>query len=197
MLRIACTWSDTRLQWPCVAAAAAAGCIEELLDCSGGDEISLESGTARKLEAMMEALDRVRCAAAVTAAAAAAITAAAAAGTWPVSCQPGRAPAMSSEHLVGRVSPAVCLALVSHLLLCLYCFICCCACSAGRHERWYSATRLRHAVLWRMHSSAEVTPTRWEPSCHLRCITLHPHVYTTSWLPRIGQYVDPSRHLHK
>ncbi|WIA31756.1 hypothetical protein OEZ86_002630 [Tetradesmus obliquus] len=38
----------------------ATGCVEELVDCSGGDEISLESGTARKLEAMMQALDRVR-----------------------------------------------------------------------------------------------------------------------------------------
>ncbi|KAF6257544.1 P-loop containing nucleoside triphosphate hydrolase protein [Scenedesmus sp. NREL 46B-D3] len=38
----------------------ATGCIEELVDCSGGDEISLESGTQRKLEAMVDALDRVR-----------------------------------------------------------------------------------------------------------------------------------------
>jgi ATP-dependent RNA helicase DDX18/HAS1 len=34
--------------------------VEELIDCSGGDEISLETGTARKLEALMAALDRNR-----------------------------------------------------------------------------------------------------------------------------------------
>eukprot|EP00775_Hariotina_reticulata_P010116 gene10116-10274_t len=38
----------------------ATGLVEELVDCSGGDEISLESGTQRKLEALQEALDRVR-----------------------------------------------------------------------------------------------------------------------------------------
>ena len=37
----------------------ATGCVEELIDCSGGDEISLESGTARKLDAMCEAIQRV------------------------------------------------------------------------------------------------------------------------------------------
>ena len=36
----------------------AVGLEEELIDCSGGDEISLEAGTARKLEAMTQALDR-------------------------------------------------------------------------------------------------------------------------------------------
>lgn len=34
----------------------ASGLLEELIDCSGGEEISLESGTRRKLEA----LDKVR-----------------------------------------------------------------------------------------------------------------------------------------
>jgi hypothetical protein len=34
--------------------------IEELVDCSGGEEVSLESGTQRKLEALQEALNRVR-----------------------------------------------------------------------------------------------------------------------------------------
>lgn len=38
-----------------------AGVVEELIDCSGGDEISLETGTARKLEALMASLDRNRC----------------------------------------------------------------------------------------------------------------------------------------
>ena len=33
------------------------GLEEELVDCSGGDEISLEAGTQRKLEALMQ----VRC----------------------------------------------------------------------------------------------------------------------------------------
>lgn len=42
----------------CVVSAA--GVVEELIDCSGGDEISLETGTARKLEALMTALDRHR-----------------------------------------------------------------------------------------------------------------------------------------
>lgn len=37
-----------------------AGVVEELIDCSGGDDISLETGTARKLEALMTALDRNR-----------------------------------------------------------------------------------------------------------------------------------------
>jgi ATP-dependent RNA helicase DDX18/HAS1 len=35
--------------------------VEELIDCSGGDDISLETGTARKLEALAKAIDRHRC----------------------------------------------------------------------------------------------------------------------------------------
>eukprot|EP00877_Chromochloris_zofingiensis_P002029 jgi/Chrzof1/11827/Cz06g11130.t1 len=38
----------------------AAGLTEELIDCSGGEEISLESGTARKLDALFAALRRHR-----------------------------------------------------------------------------------------------------------------------------------------
>lgn len=52
------------LQLLCMLAITAtvvnSGCIEELVDCSGGDDISLESGTQRKLDALMEALDRVK-----------------------------------------------------------------------------------------------------------------------------------------
>lgn len=44
----------------CVACVCPAGVVEELIDCSGGDEISLETGTARKLEALMAALNRNR-----------------------------------------------------------------------------------------------------------------------------------------
>ena len=43
----------------------AAGVTEELVDCSGGDEVSLESGVARKLEALSAALARHRAARAV------------------------------------------------------------------------------------------------------------------------------------
>jgi ATP-dependent RNA helicase DDX18/HAS1 len=38
----------------------AAGVVEELIDCSGGDDISLETGTARKLEALAKAIERHR-----------------------------------------------------------------------------------------------------------------------------------------
>ncbi|KAF8070956.1 DEAD-box ATP-dependent RNA helicase 50 [Scenedesmus sp. PABB004] len=38
----------------------ATGCVEELVDCSGGDDVSLESGTQRKLDALGAALARVR-----------------------------------------------------------------------------------------------------------------------------------------
>ncbi|GBF95962.1 DEAD-box ATP-dependent RNA helicase [Raphidocelis subcapitata] len=38
----------------------AAGVTEELVDCSGGDEISLETGVQRKLEALTDALERHR-----------------------------------------------------------------------------------------------------------------------------------------
>lgn len=39
---------------------AAAGVVEELVDCSGGEEISLESGTQRKLEALSESLNKYK-----------------------------------------------------------------------------------------------------------------------------------------
>lgn len=49
------------LQTPCrPACTPPPGLVEELVDCSGGDEVSLESGTARKLDAMMEAIGRVK-----------------------------------------------------------------------------------------------------------------------------------------
>lgn len=48
--------------WPyaCTSLAShtpcAAGLVEELVDCSGGEEVSLESGAARKMEALGKSL---------------------------------------------------------------------------------------------------------------------------------------------
>jgi len=49
-----------QLDSACDAAPCPPGVVEELIDCSGGEEISLETGTERKLEALMAALDRNR-----------------------------------------------------------------------------------------------------------------------------------------
>eukprot|EP00879_Flechtneria_rotunda_P033385 GHRR01036971.1.p1 GENE.GHRR01036971.1~~GHRR01036971.1.p1 ORF type:complete len:103 (+),score=31.83 GHRR01036971.1:296-604(+) len=38
----------------------ATGLVEELIDCSGGEDVSLESGTQRKLEALAKALERIK-----------------------------------------------------------------------------------------------------------------------------------------
>lgn len=55
-MEIAPSVADTR----CADVLLCPGLTEELIDCSGGEEISLESGTARKLDALFAALRRHR-----------------------------------------------------------------------------------------------------------------------------------------